>query len=340
MSSVLVVDDEAAMRNLMTRWVEMTGHCASTASNAEEALDVLAQEVPDVVVCDVKMPGHDGIWLAERIHHEFPDTAVIIATGSRETDPRVAEYTGAVDYILKPFSRDRLRFALDRGVDWHEAAASRREWIQRLSVELRARHDELADTLSNAGFRKSTVVETLLSLVGRMGAAAVDHAHRVGALALRIGEIMELPQEELVAIYRGALLHDFGKLALPEPILIKSAMLSLEEKELVRQYPAIGADLLHGIDGFGPVALIVGTAKESYDGCGYPQALSRDAIPLGGRIVSVADAFDTMTRTHSYRDAMPISDAVQEILRCSNSQFDPVVVSALLEALGRADTLA
>src|SRR2546423_6242563 len=126
MSSVLVVDDEAAVRNLMTRWVELAGHHASTAANADEALDVLAAQTPAVALCDVRMPGRDGLWLASKIRREFPDTAIIMATGARDCDPGVAEHTGAVDYLLKPFGRDRLRFALARGFDWHEKAASRR----------------------------------------------------------------------------------------------------------------------------------------------------------------------------------------------------------------------
>jgi HD-GYP domain-containing protein (c-di-GMP phosphodiesterase class II) len=151
-----------------------------------------------------------------------------------------------------------------------------------------------------------------------------------------MGEILGLPEDQLAAIRQGALLHDLGKLALPEAILRKPAALSLEEKEIVRQHPGMGAGLLRSIEGLDQAALVVSTAQEWYDGRGYPQCLAGDAIPLGGRIVAVADAFDSMTRTQIYRDALPRSEAVQEILRCSNSQFDPMVVSSLLEVLGEA----
>ena len=112
--------------------------------------------------------------------------------------------------------------------------------------------------------------------------------------------------------------------------------LSVEERDIVRQHPAIGADLLLCIEGFDRAASVVRTASEWYDGSGYPEAVAGDAIPLGGRIVAVADAFDSMTRTQIYRGAMPSSDALQEIMRSSQSQFDPAMVSALLEVLGES----
>jgi putative nucleotidyltransferase with HDIG domain len=336
MSSVLVVDDEAAMRNLMMRWVELAGHHASTAASADEALDVLAQQSSAVALCDVRMPGHDGLWLAERIHRQFPDTAVIMASGARDTDPRVAEHTGAVDYLLKPFGRDRLRFALERGFDWHQASAGRRDWMRRLSTELFERRRDLVEQIAGAVDGDAHLVETLLSFIEESDPSAHDHARRVAAIAVKMGEILGLPIDQLAVVRQGALLHDLGKLALPEAILRKPAALSMEEKEIIRQHPGIGADLLRSIEGFDQAAIVVSSAKEWYDGRGYPQALVGDDIPLGGRIVAVADAFDSMTRRQIYRDAIPSSEAVEEIMRCSNSQFDPIVVSSLLEALGQS----
>lgn len=333
MGPVLVVDDEAAMRHLMTRWVEMSGYEATTASSADEALDVLASEMPAVALCDVHMPGHDGLWLAERIHRDFSETAVIVATGARDTDPRIAEHAGAVDYLQKPFDRDRLSFALVRGFDWHHAAADRREWLGRLSRELKDRSTVLAGNLADLDARGS-LMEALLRIIGESDPSALEHAHRVAAISVTVGEALGLTGDRLAAVRAGALLHDLGKLALPEAILQKPAALSLEEKEIVRQHPDIGASLVKVFGGMTDASVIVNSAKEWYNGRGYPEALAGDAIPIGGRIVAVADAFDVMTRSQIYRDAIPSSDALQEIIRCSSSQFDPVVVSSLLEVLG------
>ena len=334
MSSVLVVDDESAMRNLMVRWVEMAGHHAAAAASAEEALDVLAEQAPAVALCDVRMPGHDGLWLAERIRRDFPDTALIMATGARDSDPRMVQHTGAVDYLLKPFGRDRLRFALERGFDWHENAADRREWLSRLSNELRDRKADLLEALT--GLRSGGNLDALLALIGESDPSALAHARRVAAISVKVAELLGVDGQELAAIREGALMHDLGKLALPEAVLLKPAALSLEEMEVVRQHPAIGASMLVTIGGMTDASIIVKSAKERYDGSGYPGALAGDAIPLGGRIVALADAFDAMTRAQIYRNAIPSFEALQEIMRCSNSQFDPAVVSALLEVLGKS----
>jgi putative two-component system response regulator len=335
MSSVLVVDDEAAMRYLMIRWVELTGHDGLPAASAEEALGVLAEQRPAVAVCDIRMPGHDGLWLADKIRQDFPDTAVIMATAARDTDRRVVAHSGAVDYLLKPFGKDRLRFALDRGFDWHQVAASRRDWMQQLLLELRDRRHDLAEAVSGAANGEdSYLVETLLSLIEESDPAGHDHARRVAAISVKIGEILGLTHEALAVVRHGALLHDLGKLALPDAILRKPAALSLEEREIIREHPGIGADLLRSLEGFDQAAAVVRAANEWFDGGGYPNALVGDAIPLGGRIVAVADAYDSMTRTQVYRDALPSYEVLQVIMRSSNSRFDPAVVSALLEVLG------
>jgi putative nucleotidyltransferase with HDIG domain len=332
MKSVLVVDDEAAMRTLMTRWVRASGHLVSAASGADEALDLMLVHTPAVAVCDVRMPGHDGLWLAERIRTDFPETAVVMATGARDTDPRIAEHAGAIDYLLKPFGRDRLRFALDRGFDWHRSAAERREWRCRLALELRQRRQELISNIVALERSGDRPVESLLAMIEASDAEALDHARRVAELSAKVARAFGLSEAHVSAIRDAALLHDIGKLALPEAILHKPAALSLEECAIIRQHPEIASEVLMS-KGLEDAATIVNSAKEWYDGSGYPNALSGDAIPIGGRIVAIADAYDAMTRRQIYRDPIPSSEAVREILRCSDSQFDPRIVSCLLEVL-------
>jgi response regulator RpfG family c-di-GMP phosphodiesterase len=322
------------MRQLMTRWVQLAGHSASTAGSAEEALDVMERQSPAIALCDIRMPGHDGLWLAERIRRGFPATAVIMATAARDTDPRIAEHTGAVDYLVKPFGRERLKFALERGFDWHHSAANRSEWLARLTAELSERRRNLEHAVTRLGDSGPLHVAVLLDLIDKADSQEMEHARGVAAMAVKIAEVLGLSGDEVNTVRQGALLHDFGKLALPEAILRKPAALSLDEKDLVRQHPDIGAGLLQAVPGLDEAAVIVRSAKEWYDGHGYPLALQGEAIPLGGRIVAVADAFDAMTRMKIYRDALPMSEAVGEILRCAESQFDPIVVAALLKVIG------
>lgn len=334
MSSILVVDDEAAMRHLVMRWVEGAGYNASTAASAEEALDILARQPLAIALCDVRMPGHDGLWLAERIRRDFPDTAVIMASASRDTDPRVAEHTGAVDYLVKPFGRDRLKFALERGFDWHHSAADRREWVGRLTGEADVRREELrASVLALRGSATDTL-EALLSLIGSDNSELLAHSRRVASMALRIGKALGLTEQQLEALHEGALLHDLGKLSVPHTILHKPAALSFDEKALVRCHPNVGSEMLLSLGGFDRAAEVLRAAAERFDGQASDPAADVNAVRLCGHIVAVADAFDAMTHRQIYRDALPSSDATREILRCASTQFDPRVVSVLLQLLG------
>ena len=334
MNSILVVDDEAAMRHLVTRWAEGAGYTASTAASANEALDILARQSAAIAVCDLRMPGHDGLWLAERIRRDFPDTAVIMATAARDTDPRIAEHIGAVDYLVKPFGRQRLQFALERGFDWHNAAADRREWLGRLIGETDERRNELRVSVAAQRGSAADTLEALLALIGDDDAELLAHSRRVAAMALRIGRALGLTGQELEALNEGALLHDFGKLGVSRTILRKPAALSADEKTLVRSHPHVAADMLHSLGGFDGAVAILRAANERFDGHGCDKAVAGDAIRLSGRIVAVADAYDAMTHRQIYRDALPSSEATREILRCSSTQFDPIVASVLLELLG------
>ena len=334
MNSILVVDDEAAMRHLVTRWAEGAGYTASTAASANEALDILARQSAAIAVCDLRMPGHDGLWLAERIRRDFPDTAVIMATAARDTDPRMAEHIGAVDYLVKPFGRERLQFALERGFDWHNAAADRREWLGRLIGETDERRNELRVSVAAQRGSAADTLEALLALIGDDDAELLAHSRRVAAMALRIGRALGLTGQELEALNEGALLHDFGKLGVSRTILRKPAALSADEKTLVRSHPHVAADMLHSLGGFDGAVAILRAANERFDGRGCDKVVAGDAIRLSGRIVAVADAYDAMTHRQIYRDALPSSEATREILRCSSTQFDPIVASVLLELLG------
>ena len=334
MNSILVVDDEAAMRHLVTRWAEGAGYTASTAASANEALDILARQSAAIAVCDLRMPGHDGLWLAERIRRDFPDTAVIMATAARDTDPRIAEHIGAVDYLVKPFGRERLQFALERGFDWHNAAADRREWLGRLIGETDERRNELRVSVAAQRGSAADTLEALLALIGDDDAELLAHSRRVAAMALRIGRALGLTGQELEALNEGALLHDFGKLGVSRTILRKPAALSADEKTLVRSHLHVAADMLHSLGGFDGAVAILRAANERFDGRGCDKVVAGDAIRLSGRIVAVADAYDAMTHRQIYRDALPSSEATREILRCSSTQFDPIVASVLLELLG------
>ncbi len=330
--TVLIVDDENNVRDLMSRWLESGGYSVITASNADEALGRLETSNPAVALCDIRMPGHDGLWLAERIRQSYPETAVIMATGVQDVGPAVQTLRqGVIDYLTKPFGRDRLEEAVTRGLEWHRSAWDARRWRESLEQEMEIRRARLNDAITALRVDSDEALDAMLSMLTLTDREAYAHGYRVAALAVSVARTLGMPDEALETIEHGALLHDVGKLAVPEAILRKPAPLTVEELLLVRRHPAIGSHLIGQVPYLEPAVPIVRHAHERMDGLGYPEGVRAGDVCVGARIVCVADAYDAMTRPRVFRDAITPTDALLELQRCSGTQFDPLVV----EAFGR-----
>ena len=335
-ASVLIVDDENALRDLMTRWLESGGLSVTSACNAEEALGRLEPAAPAVALCDIRMPGRDGLWLAERIRLRCPETAVIIATGVQDVGPTIDSLRqGVVDYLTKPFGRDRLREAVARGLEWHRAAREARRWRETLEQELETGRARLADAMTDLHIDSDDALDALLSMVTKTDRDAYRHAHRVAALSRKLGVAVHMDTAQLETLEHAALLHDLGKLAVPDAILRKPAPLTSPEHAIIRMHPQIGRELAAGVPYLAAAADIIGDVHERLDGRGYPRGVDGATVPLAARIVAVADAFDTMTHPRVFRDPLSAADAVMELERCKGTQFDPGVVD-IFRALAEA----
>jgi response regulator RpfG family c-di-GMP phosphodiesterase len=327
--SVLVVDDENGARDLMSRWLESGGYSVTTASNAEEALGRLEVSPPAVALCDIRMPGRDGLWLAGRIRQQYPETAVIMATGVHDVGPAVETLRqGVIDYLTKPFGRDRLREAVTRGLEFHRSAWDARRWRESLEQEMAIRRSRINDAVSGLRVESDESLDAMLSMLTLTDREAYAHGYRVAALSLSVARVLGVPEVELAAIEHAALVHDVGKFAIPEAILRKPAPLTTEEQRLVRRHPTLGSELIAGVPYLSSAVDIVRDAHERMDGLGYPRGVRAADVPIGARIVCVADAYDTMTRPRVFRDAIGPVEALLELDRCSGSQFDPIVVEA------------
>lgn len=333
--NVLIVDDENSVRSLMARWLEAGGYRVTTAGSAEEALGRLQECAPAVALCDIRMPGHDGLWLAERIRQDYPETAVIMATGVQDVAPAVKTLRqGVIDYLTKPLSRERLREAVTRGLEWHESAWDARRWRESLEQEMTIRRARMSEALAGILVDSDGMVDSMFAMLTLIDPEMYGHGYRVAAMAVSIARILGLPDEALGTIEHGALLHDVGKLALPEAILRKPAPLTVEELLLVRRHPAIGSELLATVPYLHASVPIVREAHERMDGLGYPRGVHASEVSIGARIVSVADAYDTMTRPRVFRDAVDPVEARHELERCSGTQFDPLIVEAFISVIG------
>ena len=333
---VLVVDDEPNVRALLKAWLQSSGYTVAVAASADEALRTLAVKPSAVAVTDLRMPGHDGLWLTHHVRQEFPETAIIIATGVNDITAVVEGLRqGVVDYLPKPFDRHRLTDAVARGVDWHRAASDARRWRGILEGQMRERQAALAATIDAWPVDSDASLDGLLSALTADNPDAYAHAYRVAALSATIARAMDLPPADVEIVEHGALLHDLGKLAMPEAVLRKPAPLTAEEQRLIRTYPAVGSALVEKIPYLAGSASVVRDAHERVDGQGYPNGSRGDVVWIGARIVSVADAYDTMTRARVFRDAITPAAALAELARCRGTQFDSRVVDvfvALIEA--------
>jgi len=326
---VLVVDDESGVRELMVRWLHACGYPVRVVACAEDALTAMEQDPAAVALCDIRMPGHDGLWLADHLRQAFPETAIIMATAVQDVGPAVTSLrSGVLDYLLKPFGRDRLREAVQRGIEWHRNAVESRRWRTTLEEESRARSARLAEAIAGLQIDRPESLDALLAMMTFRDRDAYAHAYRVVGLAVSVARLLELSEAEVTALERAALFHDLGKLAMPEAVVRKPAPLTIEEQDLVRTHPQVAYDLIRQVPYLAEAAEIVRGFCERVDGLGYPRGLRGDEIPLGSRILAVVEAFDTMTRPRVFRDAMAPDEAFLELARCTGGQFDPHVVRA------------
>jgi putative nucleotidyltransferase with HDIG domain len=329
---ILIVDDDASVRDVISVLLQEEGYDCRTASSAEAALDIAAAEAPPLVISDMKMPGRDGIWLLEAFRERYSETAVIMLTGYGDTEAAVdCLRRGAVDYLLKPPKLTDLIRAIERALAKRRIELARKRYQKKLERKVRDRTGELRSALRNI---QHTYQTTLLALVRALDAReheTSDHSQRVVKYTEAIAERLSLRGPELEEIGRGALLHDIGKIGVPDAVLLKPAKLTPDEWKEMRRHPDIGYDMIRSIEFLNTPAAIVLSHQERFDGRGYPRGLRGEEIHIGARIFAVADTLDAMTSDRPYRKGTTFENAVDEIQRCAGSQFDPEVVRAFMD---------
>jgi response regulator RpfG family c-di-GMP phosphodiesterase len=329
---ILIVDDDASVRDVISVLLQEEGYECRTAAGAEEALDLAAHEAPPLVISDMKMPGRDGIWLLEAFRERHPETAVVMLTGYGDTEAAVdCLRRGAVDYLLKPPRLTDLIRAIERALAKRRIELARKRYQKKLERKVRDRTAELRSAFKDIA---QTYQNTLLALVAALDAReheTSDHSQRVVKYTTAIAERMTLQGLDLEEIGRGALLHDIGKIGVPDAVLLKPGKLTPQEWEEMRRHPDIGNQMIVSIPFLSTPATIVLSHQERFDGGGYPRKLRGEEIHIGARIFAVADTLDAMTSDRPYRKATTFENAMAEVQRCSGSQFDPDVVRAFAD---------
>ncbi|MBI3402672.1 MAG: response regulator [Acidobacteria bacterium] len=335
LTSVLIVDDEPAVRDIMSRWVSSLGLQPATASNADEALATMRTHHYDLAVIDVMMPGHDGLWLATELQRDHPHTAVVIATAYTALIDENAQQRPVADFLVKPFQRERFALAVDRGRQWRQRAIEEVEWHARLATELQDRTTQVIARLADRAAAADSEERALIAISQERAPEMTAHGERVARYARSLARELGVDNELGAGLETAARLHDVGKIAMPEALLTKPSPFTAGEMAIMRRHVSAGAEILHSTRTLGAAAPIVMASHEWFGGGGYPLRLAGSDIPLGSRIIAVVDAYDAMTQDSVYRVRLDSADAVAELLRCRRSQFDPDVVAGFLSTIGR-----
>jgi putative two-component system response regulator len=348
---ILIVDDDAAVVRLLRRLLS-DEYCLAEAATGEQAIAMLLQFAPDLVMLDIMMPGIDGYETCRQIRSStlgrMTQIIMVSAKSSRE-EQHEAYAAGADDYVVKPFdphelcSRVRLHFRLRGALDTIALAGNDKPSRSNGSGQHKENHSEttaydvtVAALTKVAEFRDTETGEHLI----RMRSYAQIIGEELGRFGPYTSQVDEQFLEDL---YRASPLHDIGKVGISDAILLKPARLTPEEYETMKQHSTIGANILDhvafgapGVSFLGMAAAVARFHHERFDGRGYPAGLRGTAIPLPARIVALADAYDAITSLRPYKTPQPAGAAKEIIERDSGSHFDPVVVEAFLR---RFDTV-
>jgi putative two-component system response regulator len=308
--TILVVDDDDGLRRLLERMLSADGHVVVTVNDGEEALATVRGALPDIVVMDVRMPRLNGFETCRELKAD-PSTRlipVVLMTGMDDREDRMrAIEAGADDFLRKPIDIPELR-----------ARA-------RSLIRLKRYTDELDSA--------EEVILSLALTVEARDPSTDGHCQRLSSYGVAVGRRLGLSDAELLALHRGGYLHDIGKVAIPDSILLKSGPLTREEQLLMREHPVVGDRLCGRLRVLSQVRPIVRHHHERWDGSGYPDGLRGDAIPLLAQVVAVVDVYDALTTHRSYKPAWPVERALAELRRQSQcGLWRPDLVSVLIAA--------
>ena len=328
---VLVVDDDPAIRELLTTKLKSSGYISQSCSSGEEALQILSRDTFDAIISDLGMPGMSGLDLLDAAHRVAPHAAFLMATGVSDVAVGVtAMKQGAADYLLKPFHMEAVVVSLRRAVDTKRMEAELEVYRQRLEQMVDQRTKQLSDAMRRIELTYDETLEALAAALDLRDNDTAGHSRRVTLYSLEMAKRLRFTSDQLKELERGAYLHDIGKIGIPDSILLKPGKLTPEETVVMQTHVRIGYDLMSQVAFLSSAAQIVLTHQECFDGTGYPQGLAGEEIPLGARIFAIADTLDAMMSDRPYRRGRPYSVARDEITRESGKQFDPQVVAVFL----------
>jgi putative two-component system response regulator len=325
---ILIVDDEREITEILADLLSENYECLK-AGSAEQALDCLRAGEFHLVISDITMPGMSGLEMIPHVKQLSPDTVVVMISGMQTVESAIgALRLGAFDYLMKPFDLRQVEAVVKRALEYHELVVAKRRYENHLEELVEQRTAELDRALNSLEAAYRSTLKALTAALETRDSETHGHSERVVTYSLRLGREYGLSSEEMKALEFGSLLHDIGKIGVPDSILRKPAKLTEEEWVLMREHPVHGQQILRGIEFLQGAAKVVAQHHEQWDGSGYPHGLRGEEIDVCARIFSVADAYDAITSDRVYRRGKSYEAAAQELDDWAGRQFDPKVVEA------------
>ena len=327
-SRILIVDDEREITEILSDLLSEDYDC-KTANSAEDALERLAESDVQLVISDITMPGMSGLDMIPLVKRVSPNTVVVMISGMQTVESAIgALRLGAFDYLMKPFDLRHVEAVVKRALEHHDLIVAKQRYEDHLEELVEQRTIELDRALNSLEDAYRATLKALTAALETRDSETHGHSERVVTYSLRLGREYGLSSETMKALEFGSLLHDIGKIGVPDSILRKPAKLTDEEWVRMKEHPYHGQQILRGIKFLEGAARVVAQHHEKWDGSGYPLGLRGEDIDICARIFSVADAFDAITSDRVYRRGKSYHEAAKELDDWAGRQFDPKVVEA------------
>jgi putative two-component system response regulator len=329
---ILIVDDEETICSLLAQRLGKEGYSCVSAPDVRKAIQLFYEDHFAMIISDILLPGMTGMDLLKQVRAIDPKVIVIMMTAFPEIGMAVeAIRLGAYDFIIKPVDLDLVTLSVRKGMErirLEEEIEAYQLHLERLVEERTAELQRAYRVLKKAHLDS---VKILAEAIDAKDPYTRGHSDRVRKMSVKIGRHLGFSEQRLESLEYGALLHDIGKIGIRDEILQKQSFLSPEEHQYIQVHSLIGASIVEGIDFFKDKIPIIRHHHEYYDGCGYPDGLAGEEIPLEARIIAVTDAFDAMTSVRPHRAIMPIEDVLGELEEGKGKQFDPEITDIFLK---------
>ncbi len=346
-ADILIIDDTHDNLNLLSTLLREHDFLVRPAPSGKLALLAAKKAPPDLVLLDINMPEMNGFEVCERLKADnlTKDIPIIFISALGESYNKVQGFKlGAVDYITKPFQIEEILARINHQLKisrLQQELLEKNEHLAKEIFERKAAEEEIkklnAELEQRVEQRQEEMLERLAIVGEKRDDDTGEHTFRVGNMSAEIAKLIGLGEEEVAMLKQAARLHDIGKVAVPDSILLKPGKLTKEEFDDMKRHTIVGAEMLaqSSTPTLRMAELIAHSHHERWDGKGYPQGIQGENIPLVARIVTVADVFDALTNERPYKHAWPIEEAIVEMQRCAGSQFDPKIIESFLEIIPR-----